>query len=242
MFKRMLITPKRFDTKSVTAGLWAGILITCFGGTVAHADLITSSAQLTDPTTLTFSPFVGENRVDGVGPVQVGTEVGEDVLFTSSSSDSFVGETRGTYFFGADSGNGLWDGSFGPFTASNAEVAQMTYTFGNPVNGVGGFMNYSPVDNAAVYIEALNSSFDVLESFDLTTDPDAAISTPGATNGGAFRGILRSSNDISAFRVSNRFVALGDLSFSRAAETIPAPATIGLLALGLFSLRLRLKA
>ena len=209
------------------APIWASAFALLVSGPSANAALITSLADLADPTTITFAPFGGAgNRVNGVGPVQVGAEVGEDVVFTSTSGSSFVGDTVG-YSLG---GNGTWTTAFGPFTGSNADPVSMTYVFNDgPVNGVGGFLNYVP-GQGAVIIEVLDSLSNVLESFDLTTAPGGAISTPGAINDGAFRGMLRVSNDIHAFRVRDNFIVLDDLSFSRA---VPGPGTLTLIILGL---------
>jgi hypothetical protein len=196
----------------------------------AYATLITSAAPIASPTVITFAPFGGAgNRVNGVGPTQIGTEVGEDIVFTSGSVNSFVGDTIG---YGLE-GNGSWNMAFGPFTGSNSNT-MMTYTFNDgPINAVGGFMNYSTGRSGAVLIEALGLGMVVLESFDLITD--APISTPGATNAGAFRGISRMSNDIVAFRYTGRFGVLDDLTFSRA-DAIPEPTTLALFGLSLAGL------
>ena len=207
----------------------------CVGWQSADATLITSVSDLTSPTIITFAPFANPNRVDGAGPVQIGlTEVGEDVVFTTTSSgttnESFVGQTTG---FGLGD-NGQWTSDFGPFTGSSHDSPQMmVYSFNDGlVNGVGGFMNYKPDAGGSVFIEVLDSTLTVIESFDLTTFPGADITT-GAANVGAFRGILRASNDIKAFRI-NAFdlTVLDDLSFSRLLS-VPEPTTTALLMLGL---------
>lgn len=52
--------------------------------------------------------------------------------------------------------------------------------------------------------------------------------SPTSVNEGAFRGILRGSNDISSFRVTANFAVLDDLTFTR----VPEPASALLLTLG----------
>lgn len=197
----------------------------------ANALLLTTDAGIASPSTVTFAPFGGVgNRVDGTGPTQVGTEVGEDIIFTSTSRSSFVGDTTGYNLIG----NGSWTPAFGPFTGSNAASVAMTYTFNTgPVSVVGGFMNYVPGDGP-VLIEVLDAAMMVLESYDL--EAVAAISTPGGTNEGAFRGISRGANDIHAFRVVDNFVVLDDLTFARL-EQVPVPGTLAIFGLGLAALR-----
>ncbi|MGR9117208.1 MAG: PEP-CTERM sorting domain-containing protein [Gammaproteobacteria bacterium] len=73
----------------------------------------------------------------------------------------------------------------------------------------------------------------VLETYNITQL--ANISTPGAVNDGAFRGISRASNDIVAFELTGRFAVLDDLEFERAA--VPEPATLVLMSIGLAGIR-----
>lgn len=70
----------------------------------------------------------------------------------------------------------------------------------------------------------------VLEAYDLFAS--APITTPGGTNDGAYRGILRDSADIAFFRFSGSYLIMHDLTTSAA---IPVPSTILLLGLGLIS-------
>jgi hypothetical protein len=193
----------------------------------ARAAPITSAAALPSPVTvIDFNQFT--TRVNGMGPVQVGGAVGEDVVFTSTSASAFVGITSG-YGLG---GNGSWVPSRGPFVGSNAATVNQTFTFNSmPVSGVGGFLNYSPGNGPDVIISALGASGVVLESYDLNLL--APISTLGQTNAGAFRGILRPAADIVAFRVSNSFVVLDDLTFT---QPIPEPGSLTLLGFGVLGM------
>ena len=80
----------------------------------------------------------------------------------------------------------------------------------------------------------------MLESYSLTNL--APISTPYATDGGEFRGIVRNTVDIEAFRLSNAYIVLDDLTFggysgeSGIASPTPEPGSIGLAAAGLAAL------
>lgn len=174
-----------------------------------------------------FSQFVVQQSV-GAG-VQVGTLVGEDVFLTAVG-DHRVGPMN--HGLGA---NGSWTRS----GALNNDSAQgmMTFTFNDgPVSGVGGFVNYAPGFGTYI-IEALGAGGIVLESYDIAAV--APISTPAAVNDGAFRGILRGTNDIVAFRLSFGFNVIDDLAFTRADAAVPEPATLFLMGGGMAVAALR---
>ena len=112
----------------------------------------------------------------------------------------------------------------------------MTFSLPYEVNYVGGFRNYNfPLLDGSEIIDliitALDRDGDLLESYTLNTL--APISTPGGLNEGAFRGISRDTFDIAAFRVSNGFVVLDDLTFHAA---VPVPAALWLFGSGLLGL------
>lgn len=95
-------------------------------------------------------------------------------------------------------------------------------------------MNYTIASDGPsdMFIQALGAGDVVLESYNVTTL--APISTPNATDASVFRGIARTTADILAFRVSNKFVVLDDLTFGRTASSaVPEPATLQLLGMGL---------
>lgn len=206
------------------AGLTAAVLI---GSQPAGAALILTQAALGAPTVIDFSQFSG-GFTFGTGPTAIGGLVGESVTWESTSASSVIGD--GGYGLGA---NGFWDAGRVGYTGTNADTASMTYRFlDGPVNGVGGFMNYTIAFDgpSPAIIYALGAGDVVLESWDITAS--APIITPAGVNDGAFRGILHAANDIYAFRVSDKFSVLDDLAFSRVAA-VPVPATLALLGLGL---------
>lgn len=192
----------------------------------ASADFVTSLGGFPAPDTLVdFNQFT--RRVNGMGPVQVGTAVGENIIFTSTSASSFVGITTG-YLLGA---NGSWEPSKGPSVGSNT-AAPVTLAFrfnSGPVSSVGAFMNYNADNPQSLIIAALASDGSVLESYDISSL--APIITPGATDAGAFRGITRATADIAAFTLSDKAVLLDDLRFSRVAA-VPEPSGLVLLGSG----------
>ncbi len=206
---------------------------------LAHATLITQSSDIPSPSTvIDFSDYAGVNTVNTDGPVQVGNLVGVDVTFSSNNPDgSYIGS--GPYGL-AD--NGTWDSSL-TMAGINVDAAgfdpyTMTFSFNSgPVSAVGGFMNYAAFDGSGfgdVIVAALAADSSVLEQWDITTD--APISTPGATNDGAFRGILRPTADIFGFSVSNSAAVLTDLTFSAATApdnaSVPEPGSMILLLSG----------
>lgn len=209
-----------------------GVAAVCAGSMLsAEAIPVTSQAALGGPlTVIDFSQFNSGYTFTN-GPTQVGGLVGEDVVYTAIAPGA--GFAGGPYVLG---GNGNWSETFIPgrdgYAFLNIGGTSMTFKFNSgPVRAVGGFMNYcAECDFANAMIEALGLGGVVLETFNVETD--APIVTPNATNDGAFRGIVRATADIFAFRVSADLAVLDDLSFVRDGA-VPEPATTALLGLGL---------
>jgi hypothetical protein len=187
----------------------------------AQAALVTSSAGFVSPTVVDFNAFAGGGYGFTYGPVAVGA----GVTFTATGpNNSGLGAVLGEGGYGLGS-NGMWDtGTTAPgaYTGVDGDgtTSSMTYTLSSPVAAIGGFMNYVPGYSGFPLIEALDSGSNVLESYDL--ELLAPISTPGGFNDGAFRGIVRPSADIYAFRVVSAYAVLDDLTF--AGGVIPEPA------------------
>ncbi len=190
-----------------------------------QAALITTSAPLGPSTVIDFQQFSSVATANAV-PVQVSTFVGEDVeLFGLGPSNTFVGPISFNL-----AGNGQWlsstDVNFRSAYLPTSVADAMAFVFNTaPIRGVGGFMNYPP-GFGPVLIEAYDAGGVLLESYDLTAS--APISTPGGVNQGAFRGILRATNDITSFRITSDFAVLDNLTFTR----VPEPASLALMGLG----------
>lgn len=210
---------KRIAKKMVfAAGLLSALCLA--GATTTEASLVTTAPS---GTIIDFSQFSGWTW--GAGPTQVGSLVGDDVVFTSTTTSSVIGD--GTYGF---VGNGQWSGKSG--AGLNTSYGTMTFTFNSGlVSSVGAFMNYVPSGyGGPVIISVYDSLNALLESYNINAL--APISTPGGFNAGAFRGIVRSTADISYFTLSNAYVMIDDLTYSSTGGPTPAPEPSTLLLVG----------
>lgn len=130
-------------------------------------------------------------------------------------------------------GNGMWRSPLvyaGLNSTDQGEV--MRFTFEQPVQGFGGFMNYAAgAAGGPAVIAAYDVEGKLIESATLL------ISTPGSINAGEFHGFREASASIASFTMSGayiigtNFVVLNGEPFD-----VPEPATSSLLALGLTGL------
>jgi len=194
--------------------------------------LITSDALVPPPQKVVdFSQFAGTSTQISsfTGPIRIGGLVGEDITFSTDSSAS-IGDNISPLTV-----NGQFNSGRMGFTAFGGTTGFMTYSFNTaPVSSVAGFINYAPGFGPSTVISAFNGTT-LLESYDINTL--APISTPGATNQGAYRGITRATADITSFTVSNQLVVLDNLTFSRATVVAaPEPSTWAMMGIGLLIL------
>jgi len=200
------------------------LVLAVFLSSGAWATLVTDTSSFpAGAQVIDFSQFTGANQINGTnGPVSIIP----GVVFTSENGAGYLTN----YYDWGLGPNGDWTSARNGYAGVDDVESPIVFTFGSPVSAVGGFMSYQPGDGA-VTIEALGSGSVVLESYDLTTA--APISTP-TLNDGAFRGIVRTSKDIVAFRITGAVATIDDLTFDLVlVPVIPAASRAGLALLGL---------
>ena len=148
---------------------------------------------------------------------------GNNITWTSTTSNSVFGYTNG-YFF---NDNGNWQG-LPAMAGLNTSFGSMTFTLDKDVSAVGGIINWAKAgqayQNASMSI--FNSSNVLLETFSLMN---------GATNQvtpDSFYGFSRAQGDIRSFVVSDSFIGLRSLTVDAVAP-VPEPATWMLMLIGM---------
>jgi PEP-CTERM motif len=218
-----------------------------FKGVLAAAALALSASAMaqsydavTDATTITSQSFNvltfnGYNELNTTGPVNVGAEIGQTVVFTSVPTTR-LGATN------QDLGdNGLWgardlgptptgDGNF-VASAFIRNRGEFVFSFDNPVAAIGAYFNqFQQIGslNNRLELTAYDQLGNVLQSFQFTINTD-----PDSYNEGSFLGIRSSVANIYGFGVSDGTVVLDNLTFT---VPIPEPSTYALMAAGLLML------
>lgn len=197
--------------------LGAALILGIFGALSLSATLLTT--QPLDGTTTTFPG--GDNCYSGPSS---GTVAGFAVSANGDACYNY-GDAGNPFGFGS---NGHW---YMGLIADDSSSTSITINLGGLYSWVGGFVNYAPESGAAVMAAIAADGTTVLESWNLAVS--APISTLGADNGGAFRGINVGSNSIQYLRFGGAFMAMHDITLG--SSSIPEPAT-ALLAAGSFAL------
>ena len=173
-----------------------------------------------------FSQFSNGSGISG--PEQIGGLVGEDVtaMTTTGANDLWLYNSNWALAENGDWDSGR-DGFLGIFPSGGP--VRIDFNDGN-ISGFGLFMNTCPSCGGPVTLSAFDITGALLEIFDITATAD--ISTPGALNDGAFRGIQLGANDIAYIELFGDTAVFDDLQFARGAAAVPEPGTLALLGLG----------
>lgn len=188
----------------------------------AHAALVSNEAAIPEPLhVITFDAFDG---LTTTGPVNVGAEVGDNVIFTSTPFAELGAHDRvlGT--------NGTW-GAGARFVASDFITAsgELGFSFASGVISVGAFFNQFQTLAGGNHITLLAYDMEgnTLESHSFSIDTAAS-----GTNEGQFLGIQRTTADIYGFGIADGTFVLDNLRYS-AASPVPEPGALVLMVAGL---------
>jgi hypothetical protein len=187
----------------------------------AQAAFITDASAITGPrNVITFDGYDG---LSTYGPVNVGAEVGDTVIFTSTPFAELGAYER-------DLGqNGLW-GVGERFVASEfvGNAGELGFSFTRGVSAVGAFMNQFQRTTGALgplTLIAYDIDGNTLETHTFAIDTDAY-----GYNEGRFLGIQRTAGDIYGFGVADGSFVLDNLTYT---APVPEPATVALMVAGL---------
>jgi hypothetical protein len=217
------------STASIVGIAISGIVV---GGAFSPASaaglLLTNNTGYTGPT-LDLSTYANGTLTYTLGPAPIGA-----ITFTANNGGGITGNGavlgQGAYSLGD---NGDLDVA-ATYVGLDSATGYMTFTFASPVSSFGAFMNYVPASSFIAIgetnytnpiISAYDSSNNLLDSFDLSTA--APISTPGALNQFAFRGISGTSAPIASFRLSGSYLIAASSANGFVGSTIPtSPTTV----------------
>ena len=132
------------------------------------------------------------------------------------------------------------------FAGLDSEIGEMKFSFSTPVQQFGAFLNYDPGFSSGATISTFNSAGIILTTFNLATEPGAAISTPGGNNNLVFRGIFEPTASISSFTLSGSYIVAAGRQYApdpiAGSTAVPEPFTIiGTIVGGSAALRMRKK-
>lgn len=189
------------------------ILFSAVAATCSYADLMLVQGTGTLEN-LTSRQGLGYGSTNG--PVTLGS----GIVFTASGNAG-AGAILGTGTFWLNS-NGTWGENGQLYMGVNrADNVYIRLELPSLATEITAFLNYAPTFSVAPTIAALDSSLNVLESYNLALS--APIATSNATNEGAFRGISRTQGDIKYFEIRNSYIVATNINFKLAPPPPPDP-------------------
>ena len=228
---------------ALAAARWAVVAIAAAFAGAAQAqtqpvfpfspNTITSVGDITGPqNVITFN---GWDNFITTGPVNVGAEVGDTVIFTSAPDARLGADAQDL------DQNGLWGARFAPtptgdgnFVASQfiATRGEFGFTFSQGVSAVGAFFNQfqAPAARNALTFLAYDLYGNTIDVFSYRVDTDAA-----GYNEGQFLGFKHASADIWGFGIADGTFVLDNLTY---AVPVPEPGSVALMLAGLGALGL----
>ena len=208
---------------------------------VGFGTLIPTSTGYTGPVLDLSAYATGDNNyTNGPSPIPGG------ITFTSTAPDgSTLGQSSVASAFYELRDNGRIY-TTPVFAGLDSPTGEMIFSFAAPVQQFGAFLNYAPGSSTDPTISTYDSSGGFLSSFNLKTEPGAAISTPGGNNSFVFRGIAEPTASISSFRLSGSFIVAAGRQYApdpiADPTAVPEPFTIiGTIVGGSAALRMRKK-
>lgn len=177
-------------------------------GYITPAKFVSSGTLLTDSTNYTgaildLSAYATGNINFTNGPASI---PGGITFISTNPNGSILGQNSGgnLYHLGT---NGYVDG-IPVFAGLSSNTDSMDFSFATPVSQFGAAINYDPDLGVHPVITSYDAAGNVLSSFDLTTTPLAAISTPNGVSQFMFRGISEPQATISRVRFSNALIVV----------------------------------